>query len=44
GIGIKTAPLVIEAGATVLVAGSSVFGRPDPGQAVREIREAAAKG
>jgi len=41
GIGNKTAPLVIEAGATVLVAGSSVFGRPDPGQAVREIREAA---
>ena len=44
GIGIKTAPLAVEAGATVLVAGSSVFGRPDPGQAVREIRESAIKG
>lgn len=41
GIGVKTAPLAAEAGATVLVAGSSVFGKPDPGQAVREIREAA---
>ena len=41
GIGVRTAPLAVKAGATVLVAGSSVFGRPDPGQAVREIKEAA---
>lgn len=44
GIGVKTAPLAAEAGATVLVAGSSVFGQTDPGQAVREIRESAKKG
>ncbi|MFZ5632911.1 MAG: ribulose-phosphate 3-epimerase [Bacillota bacterium] len=41
GITAGTAPVVAGAGATVLVAGSSVFGAPDPGAAVREIREAA---
>lgn len=44
GITAGTAPVVASAGATVLVAGSSVFGSPDPGSAVREIREAAMKG
>lgn len=43
GIGPATASLVAKEGATVLVAGSSVFGAPDPGRAVREIRESAVK-
>ncbi len=37
GITAETAPQVVEAGATVLVAGSAVFGAADPGQAVRDI-------
>jgi ribulose-phosphate 3-epimerase len=32
---------VVEAGATVLVAGQAVFGQPDPAAAVRELRMAA---
>ena len=39
GINKKTAPLVVEAGANVLVAGSAIFGAPDVGKAIREIRE-----
>ena len=42
GIGLKTAQLVVEAGANVLVAGSALFGKPDLGAAVRDLREAAA--
>jgi ribulose-phosphate 3-epimerase len=41
--GVKTAqagPLA-RAGASILVAGSAVFGHPDPGQAVRDLRNAA---
>jgi ribulose-phosphate 3-epimerase len=30
-----------EAGATVLVAGSAIFGAPDPAAAVREMKQAA---
>lgn len=41
GITTATAPVVYGAGATVLVAGSSVFGSADPGAAVRELRKAA---
>ncbi len=41
GISRETAPLVVQAGATVLVAGSAVFGAPDPARAMREIKEAA---
>ena len=43
GINIETAPLVTAAGATCLVAGNAVFGKPDRAQAIREIREAASK-
>lgn len=43
GIAPPTAPLVAGAGATVLVAGSAVFGAADPAAAVREIRNAAEK-
>ncbi|MBM3276388.1 MAG: ribulose-phosphate 3-epimerase, partial [Candidatus Sericytochromatia bacterium] len=39
---LKTAQLVVEAGANVLVAGSALFGKPDLGAAVRDLREAAA--
>ena len=41
GIKAATAPLVAEAGADVLVAGSAVFGREDRAAAIAEIREAA---
>ncbi|MCK6077437.1 ribulose-phosphate 3-epimerase [Paenibacillus silvae] len=38
GIAADTAPLVVEAGADVLVAGSAVFGREDRSAAIAEIR------
>jgi ribulose-phosphate 3-epimerase len=38
GITRDTAPVVVEAGASVLVAGSSVFGRPDYRQAIADLR------
>jgi len=41
GITVETAPVVVAAGATVLVAGTAVFGTPDRGQAIANIREAA---
>ncbi|MEN6430671.1 MAG: ribulose-phosphate 3-epimerase, partial [Coriobacteriales bacterium] len=41
GIDVATAPLVVAAGARVLVAGSAVFGAQDPGAALSEIRAAA---
>ncbi len=41
GIDPSTAPLVVDAGANVLVAGSAVFGRGDRAEAVRELRMAA---
>ncbi len=39
GIAPDTAPLVVEAGANVLVAGSAVFGKSDRAAAIRAIRE-----
>jgi len=41
GINRRTAALARDAGATVLVAGTSVFHAKDPVEAVREIRDAA---
>jgi ribulose-phosphate 3-epimerase len=41
GIAPETAAEVVAAGADTLVAGSAVFGRPDPAAALRSIREAA---
>ena len=38
GIDPETAPLVVEAGANVLVAGSAVFGKPDRAAAIAAIR------
>jgi ribulose-phosphate 3-epimerase len=40
GIDSKTAPLVVAAGATILVAGSAVFGQPDRTAAMDAIRSA----
>jgi ribulose-phosphate 3-epimerase len=44
GIGPETAATVTEAGATVLVAGAAVFGKPDYAQAIRDIRAAGERG
>jgi ribulose-phosphate 3-epimerase len=41
GIDVETAPVAAEAGASLFVAGSAVFGAPDPGQAYRDIAAAA---
>lgn len=41
GIGISNANVVIDAGATVLVAGSSVYNAENPTQAVAQLRSAA---
>ena len=43
GIDEKTAPLCVQAGADVLVAGSAIFGKKDRAAAIRAIRENAAK-
>jgi ribulose-phosphate 3-epimerase len=43
GIGAETAAIAAEAGANVLVAGSSVFGASDAEKAVSEMRAAAEK-
>ena len=40
GIDARTAPVVTAAGASILVAGSAVFGQPDRGHAIQEIRDA----
>jgi ribulose-phosphate 3-epimerase len=44
GIDNGTASRVVEAGAQILVAGSSIFGKPDPGQACVELRRWALSG
>jgi ribulose-phosphate 3-epimerase len=44
GIDPATAPEVVAAGATVLVAGSAIFARPDPLCAARDLRAAADSG
>lgn len=43
GIDPKTAPIALEAGADLLVAGSAIFGKKDRGQAIHEFREIAKK-
>ena len=40
GIDAVTAPLVLEAGANVLVAGSAVFGKADRAAAIAALRNA----
>ena len=44
GIAPPTAGRVVSAGASVLVAGTAVFGRPDYAQAIADLRAAAASG
>jgi ribulose-phosphate 3-epimerase len=44
GISPETAAAVTEAGATILVAGAAVFGKPDYARAISEIRAAAERG
>jgi ribulose-phosphate 3-epimerase len=44
GINAETSQRVLEAGATVLVAGSYVFGAKDYAQAIRSLRPAAQRG
>jgi ribulose-phosphate 3-epimerase len=39
GVNIQNLPEVVEAGADVIVAGSSIFGAPDPRKAAAEMRE-----
>jgi ribulose-phosphate 3-epimerase len=41
GIGVVTTAPVRDAGATLFVAGSAIFGVPDPATAYRAIAEAA---
>jgi ribulose-phosphate 3-epimerase len=40
GVDVRTAPAVVSAGATILVAGSAVFGQKDRAAAMRAIRDA----
>jgi ribulose-phosphate 3-epimerase len=40
GIDARTAPHVVTAGASILVAGSAVFGQPDRSHAIQTIRDA----
>ena len=42
GINADTAPLTVHAGANVLVAGNAIFGAPNPGRALQNIRRRAA--
>ena len=42
GIDMVTGPLVVAAGAEILVAGAAIFGEPDPETAVRALRSAVA--
>ena len=44
GIDPDTAPLAIEAGASVLVAGSAIFGKPDRAAALAAIRNSHSTG
>ena len=41
GIDVQTAPGIVAAGASILVAGNAVFGTPDPARPIRELRAAA---
>lgn len=41
GIGVENAAQVVAAGTEILVAGSAIFGQPEPGAALRELRTAA---
>jgi ribulose-phosphate 3-epimerase len=40
GINVETAPLVVDAGADILVAGTAIFSQPDVKEAVQKLRTA----
>jgi len=40
GVTEKTAPVILSSGATLLVAGSAVFGDPNPEEAIRRLKNA----
>ena len=40
GIDLKNIQQVVDAGAEIIVSGSAIFGADDPGEAVRQLREA----
>lgn len=44
GVGAGNAERIVRSGATVLVAGSSIFGAADPARAIDEIRQAGERG
>jgi len=44
GIDLENIATVVAAGAEIIVAGSAIFGRPDPEAALRELREARVQG
>jgi len=44
GVGPKNVGPLVKAGCSVVIAGSAVFGKPDVAKAIRELREAAARG
>jgi len=44
GIDLENIATVVAAGAEIIVAGSAIFGRPDPEAALRELREASVQG
>lgn len=44
GVGPGNAEALVRAGADVLVAGNAIFGAPDPGQAIQDLRQAMARG
>ena len=39
GINLETAPLVVDRGATVLVAGTAIFNSENPGETIQVLRE-----
>ena len=41
GVDAANAPALVQAGATILVAGASIFGAPDPVEAAHALRAAA---
>ena len=44
GVTVDNAAELIKAGARILVAGSAIFGKPDPALATRDLRKAAEAG
>ena len=43
GVSEKTAPVILSSGATLLVAGSAVFGDPKPEDAIKRLKKSRIK-